>query len=102
MGETYPELARAQPLITETLKLEETRFRRTLERGLAILLVEHDMALVMEISERVAVLDHGRKIAEGSPREIAADPAVIAAYLGTDADGDGKIDAPPASSKGGC
>ena len=52
------------------------------ERTLTILLVEHDMQLVMGISDRVAVLDHGRKISSGSPRVIARDPAVIEAYLG--------------------
>jgi branched-chain amino acid transport system ATP-binding protein len=54
------------------------------ESGLAIVVVEHDMELVMGISDRVAVLDHGRKIAEGPPREIASDPAVVEAYLGSE------------------
>jgi branched-chain amino acid transport system ATP-binding protein len=53
------------------------------KRGLTILLVAHDMKLVMNVCERVAVLDFGRKIAEGTPEEISSNREVIAAYLGS-------------------
>jgi branched-chain amino acid transport system ATP-binding protein len=66
----------------ESARLTDFMIRLRDELDLSILLIEHDMKVVMGVSQRVTVLDHGEKIAEGDPQEVRANPAVVEAYLG--------------------
>ena len=70
----------------ETKELDDLIIRLRSDMKVSILLIEHDMKLVMSLSDRIYVVDYGKKIAEGNPDEIKSNPAVIKAYLGEDID----------------
>jgi len=77
---------------TETAEVGRL-IRKLADDGLTIVLVEHDMPLVMSISDRITVLDQGRKLAEGTPAEVRENPDVIRAYLGVDTTTDERLEA---------
>ncbi|MBP2313558.1 branched-chain amino acid transport system ATP-binding protein [Azospirillum soli] len=67
---------------TESREIDEV-IKKVAASGITVILVEHDMKMVMGISDRITALNYGRKLAEGTPAEVAANPDVVAAYLGT-------------------
>src|SRR3954454_5564900 len=85
-GVIFPAEPPAATNPAEKRELAELIKQINAERDISVLLIEHDMKLVMSIAHRIVVLNFGQKIAEGTPQEIQHNPAVVAAYLGSDTD----------------